>query len=116
MARWATSTPMRRSSSGTEPPFKPPRPAGKKGGKQPKDRWVMFRRTCLAPLALVRRILSVHRVGELWGLMSELGNRVGESWRLRFKLEKRTNKPDAPKCAHKASGELKPYHTCGQPA
>jgi hypothetical protein len=76
----------------------------------------MFRRTCSAPLALVRRILSVHRVGELWGLMYELGNRVGEFWRLRFELEKQTKKPDAPKCAHKASGEPKPYPACGQPA
>lgn len=76
----------------------------------------MFRRTCSAPLALVRRILSVHRVGELWGLMYELGNRVGEFWRLRFELEKQTKKPDVPKCAHKASGELEPYPACGQPA
>src|SRR5215212_1757566 len=116
MARWATSTPARRSSSGTEPPSKPPRSAGKKGGKQPKDRWVMFRRTCSAPLALGRRILNVHRVGELWGLMYELGNRMGKSWRRRFELEKQTKKPSVPKCAHKASGELEPYSACGQPA
>lgn len=76
----------------------------------------MFRRTCSVPLALGRRILNVHRVGELWGLMYELGNRVGESWRLRFEFEKQTKKPDVPKCAHKASGELEPYPACGQPA
>ena len=58
----------------------------------------------------------MHRVGELWGLMYELGNRMGKSWRLRFELEKQTKKPDVPKCAHKASGELELYSVCGQPA
>src|ERR671912_2489397 len=116
MARWATSTPARRSSSGTEPPSKPPRPAGKKRGKQPKDRWVMFRRTCSAPLALGRRILNIHIVGELWGLMYQLGNRVRESLRLKFELKKQTKKPDVPKCAYKASGKPEPYSACGQPA
>src|SRR5918997_2389126 len=98
MARWATSTPARRSSSGTEPPSKPPRPAGKKGGKQPKERWVMFRRTSLAPLALGRRIFNVRGVSELWGMMYELGNRVSESWRLRFELERQSKEPAVPKC------------------
>jgi hypothetical protein len=76
----------------------------------------MFQRTCSAPLALGRRIMSGYRVGELWGLMYELGSRVGESWRLRHQLEKQAKKPDVPKCAYKASGESDLYPACGQPA
>lgn len=60
--------------------------------------------------------MNVHRVSELWGLMYELGNRVGESWRLRYALEKQTEKPDTPNCAYKASGEPGPYPLCAQPA
>ena len=72
--------------------------------------------TCSAPLALGRRIMNVHRVGELWGLMHELGKRVGESWRLRYEREKQTEKPDNPKCAYKATSQPDPYPACGHPA
>ena len=60
--------------------------------------------------------MNVHRVGELWGLMHELGKRVGESWRLGYGLEKQTEKPDNPKCAYKATGQPDPYPACGHPA
>ena len=60
--------------------------------------------------------MDVHRMSEFWGLMYELGNRVGESWRLRYALEKQTEKPDTPNCAYKASGEPGPYPLCAQPA
>ena len=60
--------------------------------------------------------MNVHRVGELWGLMHELGKRVGESWRLRYELEKQTEKPDNPKCAYKATSQPDPYPACGHPA
>jgi hypothetical protein len=60
--------------------------------------------------------LNVHCMGELGGLMYELGNRVCESWRLGSEVEKQTKKPDVPKCAHKATGELESYPACGQPA
>ena len=60
--------------------------------------------------------MNVHRVSELWGLMYELGNRVGESWRLRYALEKQTEKPDTQNCAYMASGEPGPYPLCAQPA
>ena len=70
----------------------------------------------MAPLALGRRIMSVHRVGELWGLVYQLGKRMGKSWHLRYELEKQTEKPGVPKCAYKATGEPDTYPACGQPA
>jgi len=65
---------------------------------------------------LGRRSVKAHRVGELWGLMYELGNRVGESWRLRYEREKQAEKPGVRTCDYKASGEPDLYPACGQPA
>src|ERR671916_1268420 len=76
----------------------------------------MFRRTCSASLALGRRIMRGHRVGELWGLVYQLGKRMGKSWHLRHELEKQAEEPGKPKCTYKVSGEPDAYPGCGQPA
>ena len=58
----------------------------------------------------------MHRVGELWALVYQLGKRVGKSWLLRYALEKQAERPGKPKCTYKASGEPDLYPACGQPA
>jgi hypothetical protein len=60
--------------------------------------------------------MSGHRVGELWGLVYQLGKRMGKSWHLRHKLEKQAEEPGKPKCTYKATGEPDAYPGCGQPA
>jgi hypothetical protein len=76
----------------------------------------MFRRTYSAPLDLGRRIMSGPCMGELWGLVYQLGKRVSKSWHLSYELEKQAEKPGKPKCTYKASDEADAYPACGQPA
>jgi hypothetical protein len=65
---------------------------------------------------LGRRSTSGPRVGELWGLVYQLGKRVGKSWHLRYALEKQAERPGKPKCTYKANDEADTYPACGQPA
>jgi hypothetical protein len=76
----------------------------------------MFRRIYSAPLALGRRIMSGPRVGELWGLVYQLGKRVSRSWHLKYELEKQAEKLGEPKCTYKATDKADAYPACGQPA
>jgi hypothetical protein len=60
--------------------------------------------------------MSGPRMGELWGLVYQLGKRVSKSWHLKYKLEKQAEKPGKPKCTYKASDEAYASPACGQPA